>query len=63
MARSLYYITLRIHNLRDIDKFCTKLMSAGLDKHTSLSKQTHLPTTESIHYDCVMFYSGGIGLK
>ncbi len=30
-------------------------MSSGLDKHTSLEKQTHQLTTEFVHYRSVMF--------
>ncbi len=46
-CRGLYYKTLRIHNLREIDKFCGKLAPPGFAKHTSLNKQTQQATTES----------------
>ncbi len=35
----LYNKTLRIRNLQKNDKFCIKLASSVLDKHTSLDKQ------------------------
>jgi hypothetical protein len=34
----LYYKTLRIRNLRENVKFCSKLASYGLEKHTSLQR-------------------------
>jgi hypothetical protein len=34
-TRGLYYTPLRIRNLRENDKFCSKLASSGLDKHTN----------------------------
>ncbi len=37
--RDQYHKTLRIHNLQKIDRFCGKVVSFGLDKPTSLSKQ------------------------
>jgi hypothetical protein len=45
----LYYKTLRLSKLQKMDKFCSKLVSSSLEKTHHLSKQTHLPTTESIH--------------
>jgi hypothetical protein len=39
-TRSLYYKTLRILKLRKKDKVRNKLASSGMDKHTSLDKQT-----------------------
>jgi hypothetical protein len=38
---SLYHKTLWIRNLREMDRFRSKLVSFGLDKHTRLSKQRH----------------------
>jgi hypothetical protein len=38
----LYYKTVRIRNLREIDKFRSKLTPSGLDKHASLDKHTSL---------------------
>ncbi len=35
----LYYKTLWACNLREMDRFRSKLVPIGLDKHTSLSKQ------------------------
>ncbi len=49
LTKDLYYETLRIRNLQEIDKFCSKLGSLGLDKSRSLNKQTHWITTESVH--------------
>ena len=40
-AQGLYYKTLRIHNLREMDRFGSKLVSYVLDKHANLSKQTN----------------------
>jgi hypothetical protein len=37
----LYYKTLRIRNLRENDKFCSKLAYSGLDKNPSMDKQKH----------------------
>jgi hypothetical protein len=37
----LYYKTLQTRNLRKMDRFRSKLVSFGLDKHISLSKQRH----------------------
>ncbi len=48
------YKTLLIHNLWEIDKFHDMLTSSGLDKHTSLDKETHLLITETVHYEPVM---------
>ncbi len=42
-----FYRILRIHNLQEMDIFHGKLVSSGLDKHTSLYKQTHKFTMES----------------
>ncbi len=48
-------------NLRKNNKFRSKLVSSGLDKHTSLymhtslDKQTQQLTIESVHYGCVIF--------
>jgi len=36
----LYYKILWIRNLQENDKFCNKLVPSGLDKDTSLDKQT-----------------------
>ncbi len=36
-----YHKTLCIHNLLKRYRFCSELVSFGLDKHTSLSKQIH----------------------
>ncbi len=36
----LCYKTLRMCNLREMDRFRSKLVPTGLTKHTSLSKQT-----------------------
>jgi hypothetical protein len=41
VAWGLYYKTLRIRNLQEIDKLRNYLVSTGLDEHTSLHKQTH----------------------
>jgi hypothetical protein len=41
-------------NLRKMDRFHDKLVSSGLDKHVSLSKQTHYLTMEYVHYESVM---------
>ncbi len=49
LTKDLHYETLRIRNLHEIDKFCSKLGSLGLDKSRSLNKQTHWITTESVH--------------
>ncbi len=38
---ALYCKTLRFRNLREMDRFRSKLVSSGLDKHASLSKQAH----------------------
>jgi len=59
--RGLYYKTLRIHNLWEMDRFCSKPVSSGMDKHaslykhTGLSKQTHKLTTESVYYEYAKF--------
>ncbi len=37
-TKGLYYKTLRIRNLQEIDKFRSYLVSFGMDKHTSLDK-------------------------
>jgi hypothetical protein len=37
----LYYKTLRIRNLRDKNKFRSKPVSSGSDKHANLDEQTH----------------------
>jgi hypothetical protein len=50
-----YYKTLHISNLREIGRFCSKLVTFGLDKYTNLSKQKHKLTTESVDYESVMF--------
>jgi 3-methyladenine DNA glycosylase AlkC len=39
--KGLYYKKLWIRNLQDIDKFHSKLVSSGFDKHANLNKQTH----------------------
>ncbi len=36
-----YYEILQISNLVKIYRFLSKLVSYGLDEHTSLNKQTH----------------------
>jgi len=41
MTRGPFYKTLRFRNLQEMDRFCSKLVSSGLDKHASLRKQTH----------------------
>ncbi len=51
----LYHEMLRIRNLLKMDRFCSKLVSFGLDKHTSLSKQRLKVTAEFVHYESVMF--------
>jgi len=51
----LYHKTLRIRNLLKMDRFCSKLVTFGLDKHTSLSKQRLQVTAEFVHYESVMF--------
>jgi len=38
-----------------MDRFHSKLVSFGLEKHTSLSKQRPQLTKESVHYESVMF--------
>jgi hypothetical protein len=43
-----------IRTLRDMDRFRSKLVTSGFDKHTSL-----LRSPLSIHYESVMFYSTG----
>jgi hypothetical protein len=55
----LYYKTLRIRNLQENDKVHSKLLYSGSDKHSSMGKQTHLLSTESVNYKSVMFYSTG----
>ncbi len=40
-TRSLDNKTLRIRNLQKNNKFYDKLASSGLEKHTSLDKETH----------------------
>ena len=40
-TRSLDNKTLRIRNLQKNNKFYGKLASSGLEKHTSLDKETH----------------------
>ncbi len=52
----LYHKTLQIRNLQKMDRFCSKLVSFGLDKHASLSKKRHSLTTESVHYESIMFF-------
>ncbi len=39
-SRGLYYKTLQICNLQEMDQFRIKLASSGLDKQTSLNLQT-----------------------
>ncbi len=39
--------------LRGMDKFCIKLASADLDKHTSLNKKSYL-NTEPVYFESVM---------
>jgi len=51
----MYYKTLRIRNLRDLDRFRSKLVSSDLDKYTSLNEQTHKLTTESVHDESSKF--------
>jgi hypothetical protein len=53
-TRGLYYNTLWFRNLQKTDRYSIKLVSCGLNKHASLSKQTHYLTTESIHYESIM---------
>ncbi len=59
----LHFKTLQIRCLREMDKFCCKLASssfdrhASLEKHTSLSIETHQLIKESVNYESVMFYS------
>jgi len=47
-SRGLCYKTLQVCNLQEMDRFCCKLVSSGLDKHTSLNKQTNKFTTKSV---------------
>ncbi len=46
LTKGLYYKTLRFCNLPEKDRFCSKLVSSGLDKHVSVSKQKHHLTME-----------------
>jgi hypothetical protein len=48
---TLYYKTLRIRNLRQMDRFRSKLVSFCFDNtHNLAQKQTHYLTTESEHF-------------
>jgi hypothetical protein len=57
----MYYNTLRVRNLRDMDEFCNKLVSfltinhkhTSLDKHTNLVEQTNT-LTYSMAYESNM---------
>ncbi len=51
----LFYKTLLVCKLNDIDKFLNKLASSGSDKHTSLDKQTRYLTRESILQICNIY--------
>ncbi len=55
----LYYKTLRIRNLWEMNRFRSKLVTFGLDKYTNLNKQAHLLTMESVDYKSVLFYGTG----
>jgi hypothetical protein len=57
----LYYKTLRSRNLREMDRFYSKLVTFGLDKYTSLNKQTHYLTTESVDFESVQ--TPGVNVK
>jgi hypothetical protein len=46
---------LGIHNLQEMGRLHSKLVSSGFEKHTSLYKQTHYLTMESLHYKSVKF--------
>ncbi len=41
-TQGLYYKTWEIFNFLEIDKFRHKLVSSGLDKHTSLPQSTYI---------------------
>jgi hypothetical protein len=53
----LYYKTLPIPNLREMDRFRSKPITFGSEKYarTSLNKQTRYLTTKSIDCRSVMF--------
>jgi hypothetical protein len=40
LPRGLYYKTLRICNLREMDRFCSEQVTFSLDKYTNLKIQT-----------------------
>jgi hypothetical protein len=44
----------RMRYVWEIDRFHSKLVSFDLDKHTSLNKQTHEPTKESVNYESTL---------
>jgi hypothetical protein len=56
-ALGLYFKTLRTHNLLEIDRFGNKLAYNELDKLTRFNKETNQLSTESVHYESIMFYS------
>jgi hypothetical protein len=52
-TKALCYKTFQFR--QEMDRFRSKLVSSGLDKHTSLRKQAHYLTTEPVHYESPMF--------
>ncbi len=58
----LYYKNLRFSNLRKMDRFRIKLVSSGLDKLTSLSKQTHYLVHTLQMYNVFIVHTPGLGL-
>ncbi len=59
----LFCKTLQIPNLREIHKFCGKLASSSLVKHTICDRQKHYLTTESVHYKSNIFIVQDPGLS
>ncbi len=63
-ALGLCYKIFRTCNLKEIDRFRSKLATFGLGNYTSLTKQTHYLTTESIDYKSAnVFIVQGPGVK
>jgi hypothetical protein len=60
MVRGLYYKTLLIRKLREMDRFRNKRVTFSLDKYTlAWIKKTPLLNTESVDYEPVIIYSTG----
>jgi hypothetical protein len=38
------------------DRFCSKFVSSGLDKHASLNKRTRKLTAEAVYYESAIFF-------